>query len=260
MLYFEPDLEVAGHAASLKRLSSGRSGCRRDAYNFKDTSTYKVRMGHLTDIGEGGVQVVNPAVDFGGARGWKRLRYLCLFRAKMGINRKILGYGRARPASSTVHYPSLAICFGYSLVSAKVPGMGGRSNKRCLSASRRVAAPTLKLAPHVIQPSAQPFDGPRDVSDIVASDGTFLINGHGWQTGFASRIGAVWRAIPLVAKTEGIPEPEVNASAIRVPPDRGRFLGEGRGKAENAADEDRGSHHHSMAGGSRPVECSNELA
>jgi hypothetical protein len=136
--------------------------------------------------------------------------------------------------------------------------MGGASDKRRrLSASGRIAAPALELPLYVIQPAAQPFDGPCDVSDIVTGDGSFLISGHGWRAGLASRVWAVGRAIPLVAEAEGVTKLEVNASAVRIPPDGGGFLGEGRSEAEDAAEEDRGSHRPNMTRGPAPVECSN---
>jgi hypothetical protein len=67
-----------------------------------------------------------------------------------------------------------------------------------------VAASALELPLHVIQPAAQPLDGTRDIPDVIAGDGAFLIGGHAWRAGFAPHVWTIGRAIPLVAKAEGV--------------------------------------------------------
>jgi hypothetical protein len=127
----------------------------------------------------------------------------------------------------------------------------------CLSflASGLVAAPALELALHLVQASAQPFDGSRDLPDIIAGDGPCLIDSrHGWPTGLLSGVRAVWEAITLITKAEGVAELEVGAAPIRVAPKGRGVLSKGRREAEEAGDKDHDGHRSSMNRSAGPVE------
>jgi hypothetical protein len=127
--------------------------------------------------------------------------------------------------------------------------------RRSFFASGLIAAPALELALHLVQASAQPFNGSRDLPDIVAGDGPCLIDsGHSWG-GLSSGVRAVWEAIALIAEAEGVAELEVGAAPIRIPPHGRGVLGDGRREAEEAGDKDHDAHRSSMnrsAGGVEP--------
>ncbi len=117
-----------------------------------------------------------------------------------------------------------------------------------------IAAPALELSLDVVQSPAQAFDGSRDVADVIAGEHLFLVRRR--RTEVASCVRAIWQPITLVAEAESVSELEVDASPVRVSPDRGTFLGDDRRNAQKADDEDRASHCHSMTRSVGPVEHS----
>ncbi|GEO18734.1 hypothetical protein MAE02_64300 [Microvirga aerophila] len=136
-----------------------------------------------------------------------------------------------------------------------------RTKRRSLFASGLVAAPALELAFHVVQPAAQPFNGPGDVPDVIAGHRPCLIDSrHGLSTGLLSgvwavwAVWAVWEAITLIAEAEGVAKFEVGAAPIGIPPKGWGILSKGRSEAEEADDKDHGPHRPSMNRSAGPVE------
>ncbi len=115
------------------------------------------------------------------------------------------------------------------------------------------APSALVLSPEIIKPPAQPLNRPGDVTDIVAGDCCLTIGG---QAGLLSCIWAVGQPVPLKAKAQGVPKPEVCASAFGIPPDGWSVLGEDRSGAEKAGHKDEGSHCPSMTQGLRSAQRS----
>jgi hypothetical protein len=111
---------------------------------------------------------------------------------------------------------------------------------------RLEASPALVLPPQVIELAGQSFDGPCDIPNIIAGDGSLAVGRYGRLIGFAPRIWAVWQPIALVAQAEGVPEPKVGAAAVRIAPEGWGVLSHNRSRAEEAGDQDHGSHGHSM--------------
>jgi hypothetical protein len=131
---------------------------------------------------------------------------------------------------------------------------GGTSQKKFLILLSE-APSALVLSPQVIELAGQSLDGSGDIPNIIAGD-HLAIEGHGWRIGLAPCVWTVRLAVPLVSQVEGIPEPEVGAAAIRIAPEGWGILSDGRDRAEDAGDQDYGSHGHSMARGLRSVEGS----
>ena len=126
---------------------------------------------------------------------------------------------------------------------------------------RLVAAPTLELPLHVVHPAVQPFNRPRDLANVIAGDCCLWIGrSHGRGASLTSDVGTVRQAIPLVTQAESIAKLEVEASSIRIAPYGGGILCSCRSNAEEDGNQGHGSHRHSMAQGSGPVQCLSRTA
>ncbi len=123
-------------------------------------------------------------------------------------------------------------------------GVGGTSQKKFLMLPLE-APSALVLSPQIIQLAGQSFNGSCDIANIIAGDGSLTVGG----SGLAPCVWTVGQAVPLVAQAEGVTEPEVGAAAIRIAPESWGVLSHHRGRAEDAGDQDHGSHGHSMTQG-----------